>query len=406
MFSLKYLRLARVVSSICLVTTALIAAAEGAASAEERIPVLAWGGIPAAESTPERYRELADAGFTHNFSSFSNAASVAAALDVAHAAGVKQFLSIPELQKEPEETARRFKGHPALAGYYLRDEPGTGDFVALAAWAKRIQSVDSVHGCYINLFPNYANAGQLGAPSYREYVQRFLAEVPVPYLSFDHYPVVGQSLRAEWYENLEIIAENAKAAKKPFWAFVLAVAHAPYPVPSVEHLRLQAFSDLAYGAQAIQYFTYWTPTPGTWDFHDGPIDVKGQRTPVYDRVKQVNAEVRTLSPVFLRSEVRALGYTGELPRGTKKFAPEAPIKDVQSEGGGAVVSLLQKGTRRHLVIVNRELQNEVSVRVDFDSGVAIREFSKVDGKEGPLPAGTFARKLTSGDIAVLVWDAP
>jgi cysteine desulfurase/selenocysteine lyase len=39
---------------------------------------------------------------------------------------------VPELQSAPEETASKFKDHPANAGYYLRDEPNAADFPALA----------------------------------------------------------------------------------------------------------------------------------------------------------------------------------------------------------------------------------------------------------------------------------
>src|SRR5688500_8540771 len=53
-----------------------------AASAADRIPVLAWGGPPEAETTDERYRQLAEAGFTHNYSGFSSIASMAKALDI------------------------------------------------------------------------------------------------------------------------------------------------------------------------------------------------------------------------------------------------------------------------------------------------------------------------------------
>src|SRR5437868_3488260 len=81
--------------------------------------------------------------------------------------------------------------------------------------------------------------------------------------------------------------------------FALTVAHGPYPIPTIEQLRVQVFSDLAYGAQGIQYFTYWTSKSDTWNFHEAPIDVSGKRTAVYDRVKQMNAEIRALSPVFL-----------------------------------------------------------------------------------------------------------
>jgi hypothetical protein len=46
--------------------------------------------------------------------------------------------------------------------------------------------------------------------------------------------------------------------------------------PTIEHLRVQAFSDLAYGAQAIQYFHVLDEQSDVWNFHEGPID---RRTP-------------------------------------------------------------------------------------------------------------------------------
>src|SRR5437588_8277231 len=62
-----------------------------------RIPILAWIGPPAGETTVERYKELVTCGFTLNYSGFPDASVAKRALDVAHAAGVKQFLDISAL---------------------------------------------------------------------------------------------------------------------------------------------------------------------------------------------------------------------------------------------------------------------------------------------------------------------
>jgi hypothetical protein len=370
--------------------------------AKPQIPILAWIGPPASETTVERYRKLAAAGFTDSFSSFPNAESMAAALEVGRQTGVRLFVSIPELATDPEGTARRFRDHPALAGYHLRDEPSAGDFPALATWTRRIQSVDREHGCYINLFPTYANAEQLGTPTYGEHVDRFLAEVPVPYLSYDHYPIAGDRLRGDYYENLEIIAAKARAARKPFWAFALAVAHDPYPVPTLAHLRLQVFSDLAYGAQCVQYFTYWTPQSTQWNFHEGPIDAAGQRTRVYDRVKQVNREIRGLSEVFLGCRVLQVAHTGPLPSGTRAYAPEAPVQFVETRDGGAVVSQVENGGRRYLVVVNRDFRAPVPLRVAFDGFRPVTEVRK-DGSLAAVRGSRVERDLGPGDIAVFRW---
>lgn len=78
--------------------------------------------------------------------------------------------------------------------------------------AARIRATDDAHYCYLNLFPNYAPGETLKTDSYREYVNRFDREVPLQLLSFDHYPVVGDTCRPEWYENLEIFSDEARKA--------------------------------------------------------------------------------------------------------------------------------------------------------------------------------------------------
>jgi hypothetical protein len=372
----------------------LPACAQEEQPARERIPIHAWIGPPAEETTPERYRELAECGFTQSFTFFPSADAAARALDVAHAAGVRLIVSAPELRSDPEGTVRRFMRHPALAGYHLQDEPSANDFPALAAWVKRIQAVDPEHGCYINLFPNYATPQQLGTATYREHVERFVEQVPVPYLSFDHYPVTKDGLRPGWYENLEIVAAAAREAKKPLWAFVLAVAHDPYPIAQLSHMRLQAFSNLAYGAECIQYFTYWTPESTVWNFHQAPID-KGKRTEVYDRVRQLNAEIQGLAPVFAGARVVHVGHTAPVPRGAQPYRPESPVVEVRAEG--ALVSLLEKGRSRFLVIVNRSHERPMPLTVRLD-----RPASEVRKSGGRSPfQGELVTRVGAGDVVVI-----
>lgn len=168
----------------------------------DEFPIMAWIGVPESETTVERFRELKESGININFSSYSNIEAVEKALDVAQEAGVKLMPSFPELRTEPEKSAKRLMKHPALAGYHLTDEPGAASFPELGKWVKRIQSVDKKHGCYINLFPNYAPSEVLigkdgvlapGEDPYAKHVEMFLKEVPVPFLSFDYYPVVEET---------------------------------------------------------------------------------------------------------------------------------------------------------------------------------------------------------------------
>jgi len=369
----------------------------------KQIPILAWYSIPPEQTTLLRYKELKETGITYNLSFFPDAESMSRALDTAQKAGIKMIVSCPELKTKTEETVRRFMTHPAVGGYMLRDEPNLTDFPELGEWAKRIRAVDDNHFCYLNLFPDYATEKQLGTKTYKEHVDLFIQEVPIQILSFDHYPVIGDSLRANWYENLEIISEAARKAKKPFWAFALSVAHGPYPIPTVAQLRLQVFSDLAYGAQGIQYFTYWTPYDTTWKFNNGPITLEGKRTVVYDRIKLVNSEIRNLSGVFLGASVISVSHTGgNIPAGTKSLGnlPD-PIKVLKTEGTGALVSVLNNGANSYLVVVNRDFRNPMKLSIECDAKV-----KKVFKDGSVVPANVYQNttEIDPGDIAIYMWN--
>ncbi len=373
------------------------------AFAAGRFPIHAWASVPADQTTAQRYRELADCGFTSSFSGFPDPKSAAAALDVAQSAGVKLFISLPQLADNPEATARRFMYHPALGGYHLQDEPSAAEFPKLARWTARIEAVDRSHPCYINLFPTYADAQQLGCPTYQEYVDRFISRVPVRFISFDHYPIVGGQVRGDWYQNLEIIRNASINTRKPFWAFCLSVAHGPYPVPTIAHLRLQAFSDLAYGAQCIQYFTYWTPSDSPWNFRDGPIDARGNRTATYSLVKQMNAEIQALAPVFLGCRVLSVAHTDPQPAGTTAYRPAEPVKSLQTDGSGALVSLLANSGHRYLAVVNRDIAKPMTLRIAFAPAASVRSVDKT-GISKPLPDASYSGQLDPGDICLFAWN--
>jgi hypothetical protein len=324
------------------------------------------------------------------------------ALDTAQKAGIKMIVYCPELKTDPENTVSRFMNHPSVAGYMLQDEPNRADFPELAEWAEKIRKTDDSHFCYLNLFPNYATEEQLGTRTYQEHVDLFVKEVPVQFISFDHYPIVGDSLRANWYENLEVISRAATKAGKPFWAFALSVAHAKYPIPTLTQLRLQVFSDLAYGAQGIEYFTYWTPPYDTvWKFNNGPITLEGKRSIVYDRIRQLNKEIEGLSDVFLGAKVISVSHTGITPQGASPLTelPE-PVKSLKTEGTGAVVSILENGTSSYLVIVNRDFRNSMTLYIECENNV-----KKILKDGASVPANDYQAKMEidPGDIAIYAW---
>jgi hypothetical protein len=358
---------------LCLVSSSVMAQERVRSKGE--IPTLAWGAIPIQLASVERFKELRAAGIKLMIVRSTSPDSVEILLNMAKKAGVKLFVRCPELKTEPEKTVRRFMKHPAVAGYFVRDEPSRSEFEELGNWVKQIQAVDAKKLCYINLLPSFALPKQLGTSSYQEYLSDFYRLVPTQVVSFDNYPVIqtpkGRILRKDWYENLEMVAEEARRLKKPMWSFALTTAHGDYPIPTMGELKIQVYSGLAYGAQATQYFTYWTPrNRSQFVYHHGPItDSTYQRTEIYDRLKALNQEIQQLSGVFLGAKVVSTGHIGkEIPKGTSRATIPAGIKTLEVDGR-ALVSVLEQEGYRYMLVVNSDFQNPVQLTLEGDSSL-------------------------------------
>jgi hypothetical protein len=367
-------------------------------------PIVAWVGLPEAFTNLAKYQGLKEAGFTHSYCPFSGLDAMEKGLNMAQKVGIKLFVACPELASNPEATVKRFMNHPALAGYYLSDEPSTNAFPAIAILIKRIEALDKKHICYVNLLPNYAEASSWGTKTYQDYLSAYLKQVPVKIISFDHYPVIGktsQSIRPGFYLNLETISNEAKRYEKSFWAFALSVAFGPYPLPTLASLRLQVFTDLAYGAQGIQYFTYYTLTDPSNNFNNAPLDPKGKLTVSYGIVKQINKEIKSLSNIFMGARMVSVAHTGNnIPLGTTRLGTlPKPFKFLKINGLGAVVSVLKKAGKTYLVIVNRDIVSPINIEIACKSGV-----------RRMLKNGTIAllnpravQKVGPGDISIYRW---
>jgi hypothetical protein len=372
----------------------------------------------------ENYKKLKDVGVNIDIAFFSNADSIAKALDIAEKAGIKLMISCPELKNDPENTAKRFKNHPALEGYYLGDEPGRPLFEELGELNKRLKSADDIHYSFVNLYPDInSNRSKFGTKDYKEYVDVFDSIFPAPYLSFDFYPVVDGGIHPRWYENMEFYMKKYRDDGRPFWAFALTTSYLAYSddtpqpslndfyqlyktyqpektfvhdIPTLAELRLQIFVNLAYGAQGIEY----------WSFrgYGSPLDTEGKRTVVYDRLQKISNEIQNYSGVFLGAKVVSVEQTGlNIPSATTRLKQlPASIKLLETVGVGAVVSVLENNENSFMVIVNRDFKNTMKLVIYTDETV------KKVMKDGSLiPATEFAAvtEVEPGDAAIYMFNA-
>ena len=350
------------------------------------ISILAWTSIPSGEfATLEHYQELRDAGFDYSLSWTTSLEEAIHTMDLAAKVGVKMVFMCPELYKEPEKTASQVKGHPGLGMYYLRDEPENDALAEIGAWARRIESVDKSHPCYMNLLPSYCFTPE----AYAEHLRLFTEKVALPQISFDNYPILESEGRIflcpTWYQNLELVSAEARRAGVPFWAFALSCAHtnwgleqyykpAPnYPIPTAEYLRLQMYSNLAYGAQLLQYFTYYTPPPRDMNYRQGPLLRNGRLSSVYELVRQMNQEIQRRAFVWAGCQVEQVRHLGDsLPLGTMALEQmPAHFHVLRSEQGRGLVSLIRNGRRTFVMLLNTSPTESWHVNVETDERVEL-----------------------------------
>ena len=337
-------------------------------------------------------------------------------LDTAQRVGIKLLLANRKLfEADGSQLAAAVKDHPALMAYYVRDEPSVNDFDNLGRAVRLIQAVDSVHPSIVNWFGRVDRMQYwYKVPTFEEYVNQFIEKVPTQVLSFDQYPVLNPGLfptatfrpatgdchlQTNWYHSLETVLDTSKRTGKPYWAFAIccALRHKPgndYPIATEGHLRLQQYSNLAYGAQGLWYYNYCAdPKDKGRMFSQGrPLASDGKRSTVYERMRRVNRELQARAFVFLGAKVEKVRHTGVpwpgegtrltgafIPAGTTPFAPgDLPpwVKSLETPDGGAVVSRLTNGGKEYLVVVNRSPDKELTLKLDLAPGT---KYVRYDG---------------------------
>ena len=385
-----------------------------------KLPILGWWGIPEDKATVERYQEARQAGFTVLMQGASSVEKIYELLERAQSAGIKLSVFFPEIGRDNMEDAiAKLKNHPALFMWHIKDEPKYKDFETVAKTIRRIDAVDGKHPCYVN---HIADASvSMGVPDYAAYMERMLREFRPKLISADFYPCrLSDTARAvpyrdignevyvspKWYRQLEYLSGLARRERLPLALFACDVAHNVidyvYPVPTVAMLRLQMYSNLAYGARMLQYFTYWNPYSKTpLKFHESIIREDGTRSPIYDRVRQVNRELQARAFVFMEAELVSVEHTGaEIPIGTRRLGKLPPfVKSLKTPDGGTVVAQFAGKAFDALVVVNRSPVREMQLNIALDpSAVRILE----DGSSVSAAAYGGAYSVSPGAAEIFI----
>lgn len=286
----------------------------------------------------------------------------------------------PALATNLNAVISEYGNHPALGGYFLADEPAPDAFPQLGAVNQYLLAHDSKRLPFINLYPNYVPGWAIGG-SYEQYVDQFLTTVKPALLSYDHYALFDNgTLRPIYFENLEIIRRQALKHNVPFALIFQVTPFGSMRDPSEHELRWQVNTALVYGAKALLYFTYWTPT-GDPAFKSSVaiIDPQGKRSAHFEQARRINAAIKAWAPTLMKLKSTAVYHTGDLPGAAQKL----PDDFIQIKGNAPFVigTLAHQDGSEWLMIVNRDLRNTTDAMLHFVKKIkGLRELSADKGK--------------------------
>ena len=408
----------RLVAALTLAALAGCAAARAPAPPPDRAARRAflltfWCGPPLAEFDDARADEVAAAGFTvvGPPCTGGNAPDlIRRALDVAQRHGLRltvhdhrlapAAITAPDWLATLDAAVAEYRDHPALAAYFVADEPTAPDFSSVAAVVAALRATDPAHVAYVNLLPNYIPASALGAPTYEDYVEQFVTDIRPQLLSYDYYPFGKEKDRSTFFANLATIRAAALRHDLPFMLIVLATPHGPYRDPTEAELAWQVHHALAYGARGISYFTYWTPPrDGDWDFHHGLIE-NGRPTPHYFQVARLNRGLRALAGALDGFDSIAVADSlGDI-------GVPFPIGPIEAIDGDPITAGLFGNRRGDLAVllVNRDYRSGVTAALRLRPGAPPPDVFDADAAQWRR-ADTLALSLAPGAALLLRWTA-
>lgn len=398
-----------------------------AASGSREMPIVAWGWtFKPSEATVSNYGLIQNSGCNHTIQWVKGKASVLKCLDAAAAAGIKLILHSPDVTAAgPGNVIPDIKNHPGLAAYYLVDEPPVTKMRKYGETARRIRKLDPAHPVYMNWFGIVDDKKRwYGVETFDEYLETSIKEVPTGLYTFDVYPLYAPRfqkrpfarskgplhLRKDWYASLEAVSMRSRRDKVPFWAFASIVPirnHRKWdnPMPTRAHLRLQQYSNLAYGASGLQYYTFrpGAKTVENYCADGAPLSPEGKITPAYHILAEVNRELKARARVFLGCEPVRIRHAGTVPEGTVAFdagKDMPPFLTGFVPDGELLISVMKDGPKGVLFVVNRDPNGVSAFTAKFAPGV---KRVSVDGSLSPAPDGIYPMDI--GDAEIFVFAA-
>lgn len=362
---------------------------------KEEFLISIYGPPPAKLRNDVQYQMLKDAHVDIIISDGGGTGGNLKTLDIAGKYGMKVYVSdgrISQGDDKIKEVVDDFKNHPALAGYYVIDEPDSAHLQAAVELMLKVKRLDPAKDAYINHLPDWAlNNYEHG------FLKRYIetaGKENINYLAYDNYPYKrGHRLEKTYFNNLDIIRRTGLKYDLKTSSCLQSFGMSFGTVielrrPNADEIRMNVYSNLAYGIKNAVWYLYYTrdnlPVPKTVPtMLKSVIDSVGVKTDMYEPFQKMNGEMKQLGKTLINLDAQEVYHTGDsLWLGTA-LPPASFIAQVENKKAEVILSRFtdKSSGKQYLMVVNRSFKKPAQLSLKLASSVkGLKEISKVNGK--------------------------
>lgn len=370
------------------------------------------------------------------------------------------------------------KNNPRIAGWLMFDEPHyynwhdtegadvLGDYppskvdsvrkTDLRPIYKEVRELDPDKMMFFNLAVSMGKHIIGNCTSYEQYLQSFQNVFYPPVWMFDFYPVEGGSdkvdpqkykvLYSDFYKALNDFRKISILTQRPFWYYCQSVSYKikkiitgevfyKFPTPTVQIMRYEVFTALAFGAKGISYWFYSArPDEETgknddnlqlWIYLTSPVNydretMRVYETDIWNYMHQINSEIKKYTKVFLDTDVVGVYQSNNenFKDGSILALPYKSLTKLECESldsgtaPGVIVSHLRKGNVNYFVMVSKSVTRPQKVTTRFSSSavkslggggiISQKDVTDIDG----IYVNETAWEIEAGGYLIFTWEQP
>ncbi len=276
---------------------------------------------------------------------------------------------------------------PGVGGFYILDEPWNPN--PYARIFNAMKSVAPKYYAHLNFLPNIYGSEEAYERQMNDWVSLTGGQ---DYLMFDRYPyswAAGTLDYAGMLSNMKSVWKVGLANDVKTGMYLQSIGVVGnFRRTNPAEIRYEANMAMAYGFKQLSYFTWWTPTNRSENFTDGIITADGQKTDLYEPVKQLNSEIHALGRTLINLDAKEIYFNGET-WGQEAVPAEFFVQALSDDNLTFSYMRHKTNGRNYLFVVNNSFTEDKDVTLAFDG--AITSLEEVDRRSGSLKPVTLSQ---------------